>query len=315
MANEIKDLLDSIINDTEKAYSGKNAVMSDDENKLNHDGSNPVTFDKGEFKEKLSLFVLSDIVHAMMHDETKDLDGMIDDSIMKHIHDDYKGTCYGYLTDARDRLKSPIIGDLVQEMDEATDEVAEELEETKDPDVADDFDMSELLKNVDNYEDLRIKLKDIVSKKVVDDVAGVITKSNDAPVFDDLDEKLEEEDNNEENTPDATETAEDEAGTAPAEFDTTENDSDQEITTTPDGEETEVANDDTSNIGMNDENDTTNESVILRMCGSIVTESAIVGKRISTEEGLNRAIINYCLEEMDYLFKARSAGSIYHKYL
>ena len=67
-----------------------------------------------------------------MHDDTRDLDCMIDESIMRHIHNNYKGSCYGYLCNARDRLKSPLIGDIVQEIDDKTNEVSNELSATKD---------------------------------------------------------------------------------------------------------------------------------------------------------------------------------------
>lgn len=313
MPNEIKDLLNDIIDDTNKSYPEKNKARllradddADEEERGTITGSNPQTFDRGEFKEKLSLYVLSDLVHAMMHDETKDLDGMIDDSIMKHIHDDYHGTCYGYLCAAGDRLKSPILKDIVQEMDDITDETEDKLQETKDPDVADpdNVDMDEMLKNVSNYDELRIKLKDAVSKKVVDDVSNVISKSNDAPVFDDLDEKLAEEPEKDNESLDGDT------------IDTTG--SDMETSAPPE------SSDDSPSVDMNsvseptpldDESDTTTESVILRMCGTIVTESAIEGKRMSVEEGMNQAIIHYCINELDYLFKARPRVSIYQRYL
>jgi hypothetical protein len=323
--NEIKDLLDDIIDDTNKSYPERNkAKLLDPEEDDDFDtkgritGSNPQTFDKGEFKEKLSLYVLSDIVHAMMHDETKDLDGMIDDSIIKHIHDDYHGTCYSYLCDAGKRLNSPFIKDIVQEMDEVTDDVNEQLEETKDPAIETDFDMDNVLKNVNNYDELRIKLKDAVSKKVVDDVSNVITKSNDAPVFDDLDEKMENIDK-EEQQPNASDTELPNAG------DTENQENTDDMNETPDVDMSqptpqEPASDETAvpdenQAVMNDESDITNESVILRMCGTIVTESAIEGKKLSVNDGLNLAIINYCINEMDYLFKAHPKVSIYQKYL
>ena len=222
-----------------------------------HNNFHPVTFDAGKFREKLSLYVLKDLICAMMHDETTDLDGMIDESIQRHIHDDYNGTCYGYLCNARDRLKSPLIGDIIQEIDDKTEEVEDELNDTKDEDLMNgEIDTAELLKDVPDYDTFRDKLKEQVSQKVVEDVSGVIEQRNDVPVFYDLDKELEK----------------------------------------------------------TDANDVTNESVILRICGSIVTESAIAKKPISTEEGLNKAIIEYCIAEMDYLFKADPKVSIYAKY-
>lgn len=260
MANDIKSLLDSIIDDTNNSFQKKNDIVVKNNSVgavHHHNNFHPVTFDAGKFREKLSLYVLKDLICAMMHDETTDLDGMIDESIQRHIHDDYNGTCYGYLCNARDRLKSPLIGDIIQEIDDKTEDVEDALNNTKDADLMNgEIDTKELLKNVDNYDTFRDKLKEQVSKKVVNDVSGVITQRNDAPVFDDLDEEL----------------------------------------------------------TKTDKDDVTNESVILRICGSIVTESAIAKKPISTEEGLNKAIVEYCIAEMDYLFKADPKVSIYAKY-
>lgn len=253
MADDIKSLLDSIIDDTNNSYQGKNNIS---DNNIHH-GPCCVKFDDGKFREKLSLCVLKDIICAMMHDDTRDLDCMIDESIIHHIKTNYKGSCYGYLCNARDRLKSPLIGDIIQEIDDKTEEVENSIENTKDEDLMNgEIDTSELLKNVDNYDEFRDKIKDVVSNKVIDDVSGVIAQRNDAPVFDDIDDELKK---------------------APDE-------------------------------------DTTSESVIFNICSSIVTESAIAKNQISVEEGLERAIVEYCISEMDYLFKAEPKVSIYAKY-
>lgn len=259
MANDIKSLLDSIIDDTNNSFQKKNDIAVKDNSVgavHHHNNFHPVTFDAGKFREKLSLFVLKDLICAMMHDETTDLDGMIDESIQRHIHDDYNGTCYGYLCNARDRLKSPLIGDIIQEIDDKTEEVEDELNDTKDGDLMNgEIDTAELLKDVQDYDTFRDKVKELVSQKVIEDVSDAIAERNKAPVFEKLDKELER-------------------GDA----------------------------------------DVTNESVILRICGSIVTESAIAKKPISTEEGLNKAIVEYCIAEMDYLFKADPKVSIYAKY-
>ena len=92
MPADIKGMLDAIID-------GANNKFPNTINSTIHQNpgvNTPTTFDAGKFREKLSLYVLKDIICAMMHDETKDLDGMIDQSIMKHIHDDYEtsqGSC------------------------------------------------------------------------------------------------------------------------------------------------------------------------------------------------------------------------------
>lgn len=258
MADSIKSLLDSIIDNTNNSFKGKEELIQPDgiDNNFNiHNNYHPVTFDAGKFREKLSLYVLKDLICAMMHDDTTDVDEMIDKSIMRHIHDNYKGTCYGYLCNARDRLKSPLIGDIVQEIDDRTEGVKNYLNNTKDESILNDkIDTKNLLKNVEDFDEFRDKIKDVVSHKVVDDVANVIAQRNDAPVFDGIDDELKKADDN------------------------------------------------------------TQESVILSICGSIVTEAAIHKEPITTEEGLERAIVEYCISEMDYLFKADPKISIYTKY-
>ena len=273
MPNDVKNLLDSIIDDTNNSYpaGGKGPVYDKETVGAYNTRNNfhPQTFDKGKFREKLSLYVLHDLVGAMMHDETTDLDNMIDESIMRHIKNNYNGSCYSYLTNARDRLKSPLLADVIQEVDAKTDEVEEELEETKDEDTLNfEINIKDLLKDVVDYDDFREKLKDQVSKKVVDDVAGVITQRNDAPIFPDLDEKL--------NKQDADDVADEEKAA--------------------EGE------------------DHTTESVILKLTGAIVTEAAINKVSMSTEEGMNRAVVEYCLNEMDYLFKADPKVNMYARY-
>lgn len=267
--NNIKSLLDDIINRTNTSFNKNTDHPVNNSDSVGvtvtHNNFHPQTFDSGKFREKLSLYVLHDLVDAMMHDETQDLNEMIDVSIIKHIKDNYNGTCYGYLCNARDRLKSPLIGDIVQEVEDKTDETANALNDTKDSDFMNgDIDVKTLLKDVKDYDTFRNKLKKQVSDKVVKDVAQVITKRNDAPVFDDLDEELNKKDANEIN---------------------------QDSTKEP-----------------------TQESVIVKMCGAIVTECAIAKTPISTEEGMNRAIVEYCLNEMDYLFKQVPKKTMYMKY-
>lgn len=246
--NDVKNLLDSIIDDTDNSYND-NKMNSSHVSINPRSGSHlPRTFDSGKFREKLSLYVLHDLVSAMMHDETTDLDDMIDESIMRHILNDYHGTCYGYLCHSRDRLKSPLVGDIIQEIENKTVDVEKEVQVTKDEDgIKSTIDIDEILKNVSNYDEFRDKLKNAVSDKVVKDVTDVVTKRNDAVVFDDLDEEL---------------------------------DAKRADDITPDN---------------------TNESVILRICGAIVTEAAMNKQPISTEEGINKAIVEYCIDQMDYL--------------
>lgn len=251
MANNVKNLIDNIINDT------KGATPTDvptPMTKQPYDSSNACNFDKGAFKEKLSMFVLKDMIHAMMHDDINDLDEMIDSSIMKHIHDDYKGTCYGYLANARDDCKSPMIQDIVQEIDDTADKVDDKIKEDKFDNVSSKIDVKELLKDVENYDELRQRIEDKVANKVVDDVASVITKDNNVPTFDNVDEELNK---------------------------------------------------------ISDE--TTSESMILKMTGNIVMEHFVeTSEKLDTETAMNKAIVEYCINEMDMLFKQYDLVNSFH---
>jgi hypothetical protein len=184
MANEIKDLLDDITNDVNRSYDPE---------------TSNVTFDQGAFREKLSLYVLKDIVCAMLDEDVDDVDEMVDKTIMKHINSNYDGSCYGYLCHARDRLASPgmnVFGNIVQEINERTECAAKTCARTKNFQEAATTDAKELLDGVENYDQLREKLKKEVSQQVVDDVVKVITKSSEAPVFN-IDDKIKVVDNNE----------------------------------------------------------------------------------------------------------------------
>ena len=305
-SSDIKHLLDSIIGEKEDSpkEDGTGAIVAKAIIK-------PQSFNSDNFREKLSLCVLKDIICAMMHDETKDLDSMIDDSITRHIHNDYKGTCFGYLCKARDRLQSPILGNIIQELNTKVKMVKEGVEEGS-PEASDavtnpEQTTADILNTVDNYDDLRAKLKEEVSKKVVNDVAKVITKSNDAPVFDNIDTKLKKVDNtndgaeDKEGNPENTENQENTEQTDAGVTSNNQEDASTEVATPPDANATAST--------------TTSESLILRMTGNIVTEYACNRKPISTDEGMNRAIITFCIGEMDALFNYDRARTIVTRYL
>lgn len=252
MANEIKDLLDDITNDVDNSYAPE--------------GGNGVTFDSGKFRERLSLYVLKDIVCAMLNENPEDVDEMVDNSIMKHIRDNYDGSCYGYLCHARDRLASPemnVFGNIVQEIDEKCKCACEAACRTKQVQEAATEDIKEMLDGVTNYNELREKLKEEVSDEVVNDVVAVITKSAEAPTFTNLDKKV-------------------------AVVNTNEN------SINPDG---------TKDISPED--DLTTESFILKRIGNIISEGAINGESISQEEAYDTAIVEYAIAQMDVMTKAR----------
>jgi hypothetical protein len=253
--NDIKAKLEAIINNT--PYGGDSSIVNPDTSANGFSTGMTQKADRNLIRERLSLAVLSDIIHAMMHDETnEDLDEMIDDRIMAHIQNDYKGTCSSYLCKAYKNTDDETIGNIVQEIENQTEEVAKSLEDPNDD--TEEIDTSDLLSGVENYEELRERLKEEVSKRVVNDVAKVIGRKSDSPTFDDIDEKLQKADE------------------------------------------------------KND--DVLKESAIITMSGAIVVEYALKGEQISTEESLNMAIVEYCINQMDYLFKQKCTANIHTKY-
>lgn len=259
--SDIKSMLDSIINDTNNSYTG--VVDNPIANAIDY--GNTDTFNKAAYREKLSKVVIKDLLSAMMNDETKNLDAVIDASIMRHINDNYNGSCYTWLSTASKSLNgSPLVTSVIQEINAKTDACAQKICESKDASIADDaVSVKDLLRDVSNYDELRERIKEVVTEKVVKDVAGVITAKNDAPVFDDIDDKFK---NNE--------------------------------------------------VGEEEEDGELTESVIVNVAGSIVTEFAVEHKqRLSTDEGITRAIVEYCVNEVDILFKLHPRYDIYTRYM
>ena len=286
---DIKDLLDDIIKDTDKSYEDKHKAPEE---------SHYEKFDRVNFREKLSLYVLRDLISAMMHDDTKDLDGMIDQSIMRHINTNYGGSCYDYLKSSCEKLQSPLIGDIIMEINDQCDKVEQEVCLTKDPRVIEEAALKtkELLKNCDNYEEFRQNLMNKVSKDIVEDVTNVVVNGNEAPVFDDLDASLNKK-SKEDKEKEKKESEKKEEN--------------QDENATP------QTQDQQPNQSSETPADTTRtESVILKMCESIVTESYVKEhKKMTSEEGLNRAIIEYCLVQMDGLFKQNPKQDGFDRYL
>ena len=87
-----------------------------------------------------------------------------------------------------------VFGNIVQEIDEKCKCACEAACRTKNVQEAATADAKELLDGVENYDQLRDKLKKEVSQQVVDDVVKVITKSAEAPVFN-IDDKVKVVDN------------------------------------------------------------------------------------------------------------------------
>lgn len=288
---DIKDLLEGIIHDTSKSYADKKEAPEG-----SHDHPK---FDKVNFREKLSLYVLRDLISAMMHDDTKDLDGMIDHSIMRHINTNYGGSCYDYLKKSCLNLQSPLIGDIIMEINNHCEQVEQEVCLTKNPDKYIEeaaLKTKELLKNCENYEEFRQNLMNKVSKDIVDDVTNVVVNGNEAPVFDNLDDSLnkksKEKKEKEEKENEGDKNKDEDKGNMP---------------------ETE---DKQKDQASESKAEPATESVILKMCEQIVTESYVKEhKKMTSEEGLNRAIIEYCIVQMDGLFKQNPKQDGYDRYL
>jgi hypothetical protein len=287
---DIKDLLDSIIKDNDKDYS--------DKRKAEEGNSDHVKFDRVNFREKLSLYVLRDLISAMMHDDTKDLDNMIDSSVMRHINHNYGGSCYDYLKSSCEKLQSPLIGDIIMEIENECDRVEQEVYLTKNPNCIEEAALKtkELLESCDNYEEFRQNLMNKVSKDIVDDVTNVVVNGNEAPVFDDLDASLNKK-SKEDKEKEKKEAEENE-----------NKDEDQKTPETQDQQPNQASETPADQVKS--------ESVILKMSEAIVTESYVKEHRkMSTEEGLNRAIIEYCIVQMDGLFKQNPKQDGFDRYL
>ena len=209
----------------------------------------------------------------MMHDETKDLDGMIDASIMNHINTNYSGSCYNYLTKSNAALNSPMLGSIIQEINDKVEEAANVVCCTKNTDYVKEADLrtKEMLDSCDEgetYKEFCNRLRDKVAKDIVEDVSRAIADKN-VPVFDDLDSKIKQSDEKK-----------DDPNKNAAEVETT-----------------------------------ANESMIMTMCGNIVQESVLNNTPMTTEEGLNKAIIEYCIVQMDILFKQTKNIDGFSRYL
>ena len=263
---DIKNLLNDIIHDTDNSFPDKHDT--------NYTPS--AAFDKNDFREKIAMNVLKDIISAMMHDETKDLDGMIDASIKRHIDTNYNGSCYNYLCKSCGALRSPMLGSIIQEINNKTEEVAEQVAVTKNcPDCVTEAELKtkELLEACGenaNYDEFRDRLRDKVSKDVVEEVADVIDNGNDVADFENVDKAI------------------------------VKSDKDKE---------------DPNKESENRTEEPKTESKIIRMCGSIIQEAALNHQPMSVEEGLNKAIIEYCIVQMDRLFLQKTNIDGYSRYL
>ena len=283
MANDIKDLINGIIDKTDNSYPS-----TGDGNVSN---TNPtLTFDRGDFRNKLSMSVLHDIVSAMMNDDTNagDLDGMIDKSIMDHLNKYYGGSPYDYLCKCRDCCTdkngkpSQMLSDVIQEINEATEETAKKIELTKDPSSAED-DVLDLEANVSDYNQFREAIKRKVANKIVNNVKNEILGSNQAPTFKDtLDDTLQG-----------------------------KNPQGSEMNTAPTDVEAPTPTEEVpANVEENPAPAT--ESTIITCTQKIISEAYMNGDTIDQGDAFEQAIIEYCISEMDTCFKQWDAAKDFY---
>lgn len=230
-----------------------------------------VSFDKDKEKNKLAFGVIKDMTKAMMADDVPD-ESMVDASIMDHIQNDYKSTPFGYLNDAKNRLKSPLLESLVEAIEDTV--IQEEADFKEKGYVSDNHKISsDILEGNPDYQTFRDKLAKETSNMVVNDVAGELLKSNQAPDFSNIDNKIKPVSKNE---------AAPEGGEEPV------TEEEQELPTTPVEENMQT------------------ESAIINMSQTIVTESYAAGKPMTTEQGMEKAICEYCVQQLCFLLKDTS---------
>ena len=260
----ISSLLNDIIS------NGSNATTS----VVNPSSAN-VSFDKDKEKDKLAFGIVKDMTKAMMNDDVAD-ESMVDASLMDHIQNDYKSTPFGYLNDAKNRLKSPLLESLIEAIENTV--IQEEADFKEKGYVADNHKISsDILEGNPDYQTFRDKLAKETSNMVVNDVSNELLKSNQAPDFSNIDNKIKPVSKDENTTPEGEEEPLTEG--------------EQELPTTPVEE---------------DMMQTQTESAIINMSQTIVTESYAAGKPMTTEEGMEKAICEYCVQQLCFLFKDTS---------
>lgn len=231
-----------------------------------------VSFDKDKEKDKLAFGVIKDMTKAMMADDVPD-ESMVDSSLMDHIQNDYKSTPFGYLNDAKNRLKSPLLESLVEAIEDTV--IQEEADFKEKGYVSDNHKISsDILEGNPDYQTFRDKLAKETSNMVVNDVSSELLKSNQAPDFSNIDNKIKPVSKNEA-TPEG---GEEEPVT----------EEEQELPTTPVEENMQT------------------ESAIINMSQTIVTESYAAGKPMTTEQGMEKAICEYCVQQLCFLLKDTS---------
>lgn len=226
-----------------------------------------VTPDINDEKNKQSLAVLSDVVHAMMNDDTAGYDEKIDEAIDKHCRNDVKCTPYGYIKRAQMSCGSPLLGDIIQEIDKRAECAAGKMENISE---ANKIVLIKSLpfENNPEYDELRGRINEAVTKKIVSDVKKEYDKSKETPSF-------------KNSVVDDIETVANSIGGT---------------------EET------SKEVGPTEQSEGVSESAIIMRSSQLIQESyrSLNDTPISFEEATETAIIEFCIEQMDQLFKMNS---------
>ena len=224
-----------------------------------------VTPSENEVKNKQSLAVLSDVIHAMMNDDTEGYDDKIDNAIEKHCVNDAKCTPYGYIRRAQMSCGSPLLGDIIQEIDKRA-----ECACGKNITEGNKIVLINALpyENNPEYDELRGRINEFVTKKIVSDVKREYDKSKESPSF-------------KNSVVDDIETVANSIGGTEEKTNEVEN-----------GEAEEGVS----------------ESFIISRASRIIQESysCLSDTPMGFEEATETAIIEYCIEQMDKLFKMES---------
>lgn len=272
---EIRELLNDIISSGNK------------ENVVTPINNQNFVFDPEDRREKYAFGIIRDMTKAMMKDEPLSNEEMLDDSILDHIHKDYKGTCFGYLNDAKKRLHSPLFESLLESIEDAVFMEAEDFKAKGY--VADNHKINmDIIKDNPDYQTFRDKLSKETSNMVVNDVAKEVLKTKDTPVFN-IDEKIKAVSN------DPNE-AEFESGPE------AEGQDNIDVEDTGDGNITEQ-DQELQTAPVEDIENPLSESMIVRMTQNIVSESYVQGKPMTTDQGMEKAVCEFCVQQLCFLVK------------
>jgi hypothetical protein len=146
----------------------------------------------------------------------------------------------------------------------------------------------DIIKDNPDYQTFRDKLSKETSNMVVNDVAKEVLKTKDTPVFN-IDEKIKAVSN------DPNE-AEFESGPE------AEGQDNINVEDTGDGNITEQ-DQELQTAPVEDIENPLSESMIVRMTQNIVSESYVQGKPMTTDQGMEKAVCEFCVQQLCFLVK------------